>query len=325
MDKVLELGGYAAGYAGRLYVHAGADVVRIEHRSAPPAWASSLAMDGFLHSGKRRIQTADATLIGQLAEAADVVICEAAGADAVQALGFADWSSRIKVALTPFGMSGPKRNWLATPHTLLAMGGYTALMGDAQRTPLSLPGHYLEFQTGALAYTAANAAQLAGLSEAIDIGMLETLMSLSQFTTVRWHCVGELRSRHGSDFWFVVPSELFRCHDGWVYVNIVPQFWDPFTVFLDCPELLIDTRFSNNDLRMANREALHALVAQALAGLTVAQISAPSTWIVPLSCISTPAIIRRVVDLPQPDGPSRQVTCPGMIRSDTPSTTVRPA
>jgi hypothetical protein len=37
-----------------------------------------------------------------------------------------------------------------------------------------------------------------------------------------------------------------------------------------------------------------------------------------------PAIIRNVVDLPQPDGPSKQVTCPGMIDNDTSSTTRRP-
>ncbi|MEM9622826.1 MAG: CoA transferase [Pseudomonadota bacterium] len=272
VDKVLELGGYAAGYAGRLYAHAGADVVRVEYGVTPPAWASPVAMDSFLHAGKRRVATSDPTLIQQLAAAADVVICEASGADAVHALGFQEWSTPVKAALTPFGLTGPKRNWHATPNTLLAMGGYTVLMGDAEREPLSLPGHYLEFQTGALAYTACNAAQLAGQSTDIDIGMLETLMSLSQFTTVRWHCAGELRTRHGSDFWFVVPSELFRCTDGWAYINIVPQFWDAFTVFLDRPELLVDGRFTNNGLRMQHRTALHEIVAEVLATFSVAQV-----------------------------------------------------
>jgi crotonobetainyl-CoA:carnitine CoA-transferase CaiB-like acyl-CoA transferase len=95
--------------------------------------------------------------------------------------------------------------------------------------------------------------------------MFETLMSLSQFTTVRWHCAGDLRSRHGSDFWFVVPSNLFACADGWVYVNVVPAFWDPLTVFLDNPELLVDERFATNDLRMQHRDALHEITAHAIA------------------------------------------------------------
>ncbi|MGA1371194.1 MAG: CoA transferase, partial [Pseudomonadales bacterium] len=44
-----------------------------------------------------------------------------------------------------------------------------------------------------------------------------------------------------------------------LYVNIVPAFWDAFTLFLDRPELLLDQRFVNNDSRMANRDALNAI------------------------------------------------------------------
>jgi len=148
------------------------------------------------------------------------------------------------------------------------MGGYTQLMGDPDRPPLSLPGHYLEFQAGQYAYVAANACRLARESAAIDIGLFETLMSLSQFTTVQWFCKGEIRSRHGNDLWAVCPSNLYRLRDGAAYVNIVPAFWDAFTIFIDRPELLVDERFANNDRRMAHREALHAVIAQAMAEMT---------------------------------------------------------
>ena len=265
MDKVLEMGGYAAGYCGKLFAASGADVVRLELTEPSPAWASEKAMDLFLHPQKRKIATSDLDLLAALAGKADVVVCEADTADELDQLGFDLWTAPVKVALTPFGRTGPKANWRASVNVLLAMGGYTHLIGEPDRAPLSLPGHYLEFQTGALAFTAANSARWAGQTTHIDIGQLETLMSLSQFTTVRWHCAGELRSRHGSDFWYVVPSQLFACADGWVYLNIVPAFWDPLTVFLDQPELLIDARFENNDLRMANRDALHTLIAHELA------------------------------------------------------------
>lgn len=288
MDRVLEIGGYAAGYCGRLFARAGADVVRVVGSSIEPAWASPAAMSAFLHSGKRSVASTDVALLAQLAAAADVVICEAKTADELLSMGFDDWTTAVKLAITPFGRTGPKRNWQATPNVLLAMGGYTHLMGDPGRAPLTLPGHYLEFQTAALGYTAINACRLAGHNKAIDIAMLETLMALSQFTTVRWHCAGELRSRHGSDFWFVVPSDLFACQDGWVYLNIVPSFWDPLTVFLGQPELLIDPRFSNNDLRMDNRDALHAIIADVLAPLDKAQISAQAEACrIPLGVVQT--------------------------------------
>ena len=272
MDRVLELGGYAAGYCGRLFAQSGYDVVRVEPSEPPPAWVSQTAMDLYLHPGKRRIRTDDAGLIAELASRADVVIAEAETADAVDALGFDAWQTPVKAAITPFGRTGPKRNWQATPHTLLAMGGYTNLMGDADRAPLSLPGHYVEFQSGAFAFTAANACRIADEQNAIDIGMLEVVMALSQFTTVMWHCGGVVRSRHGSDFWSVVPSNLFRCADGWVYTNIVPSFWDAFIVLLDRPELAVDERFASNEQRMLNREALHALIHEAFAERTKAEI-----------------------------------------------------
>ena len=56
--RVLEVGGYAAGYAGRLFVRAGFDVLRLE-TEAPPAWASAEAMTSFLHAGKQRLRQPD--------------------------------------------------------------------------------------------------------------------------------------------------------------------------------------------------------------------------------------------------------------------------
>ena len=281
--KVLEIGGYGAGYAGRLFVRAGFDVVRIESTPAP-AWASQDAMNAYLHAGKRRVSVAPETLT----QAADIVICEAACADELSRLGFDEWATPIKVAITPFGRTGPKRNWRASPSVILAMGGYTHLMGDPDRTPLSLPGHYLEFQVGALGYSASLALLHAKRRDQVDIGMYETLMSLSQFTSVLWHCAGEVRSRHGSDFWSVAPSDLFRCADGWVYINIVPNFWDAFIALLGVPDLVVDDRFATNDTRMANRGALHDVIADALKDVPCAELDQrAATFRVPLGVVRT--------------------------------------
>ena len=272
MDRVVEIGGFAAGFCGRLFAQSGYDVVRIETGNDEPGWVGAEALELFLHPGKRRILTQDTGLIAEITGRADIVVAEARDADGIDALGFNDWTTPVKTAITPFGRTGPKRNWQATPNVILAMGGYTNLMGDPDRPPLSLPGHYVEFQSGGFAFAAANACRLAGEANAIDIGMLEVVMALSQFTTVMWHCGGVIRSRHGSDFWSVVPTNLFRCADGWIYINIVPTFWDPFTVFLDRPDLAIDERFVSNEKRMRNRDALHAIVARTLAPIPKAEI-----------------------------------------------------
>ena len=77
MDRVLELGGHAAGFCGRLFAQSGYDVVRVEADGATPAWASQAAMDLYLHAGKRRVRTEDAGLIADLASRADIVVAEA--------------------------------------------------------------------------------------------------------------------------------------------------------------------------------------------------------------------------------------------------------
>src|SRR5690242_6548594 len=48
----------------------------------------------------------------------------------------------------------------------------------------------------------------------------------------------------------------------------------------------------------------------------------PPTWISPSDGSRKPANSRNVVVFPQPDGPSRQTSCPWSIRSETLSTTV---
>ena len=274
MDRVLEVGGYAAGFCGRLFAQCGAEVVRVETDPRAPAWVGDAAVRLHLHPGKRRLQTEDAQVIAALADRADVAIAQTDTADALAALRFDAWRTPVKVAITPFGRTGPKRNWCATNHTLSAMGGYTYLMGDPERAPLSLPGHYPEYQSAGFAFAAANACRLAGESKTIDIGMLEVVMALSQFTTVLWHCAGVIRSRHGNDFWAVVPTNLFRCADGWVYINIVPGFWDAFAVFLGRPELALDERFASNEARMRHRDVLHDLISESLAPRAKAELAA---------------------------------------------------
>ena len=274
MPRVFETGGFAAGYCGRLFVQAGCEVVRVEGAPLAPGAVSDTALEHYLHAGKRRVSSADPALIHELANAADVAVAEAPTARALGALGFHAWEAPVKAAITPFGLTGPKRDAAATPNALLAMAGYTYIMGDAERAPLTLPGHYPEFQSGGFAYVAANASHLAGERNVIDVGMLETVMALSQFTTVMWHCAGEIRRRHGNDFWYVVPTNLFRCADGWVYVNVVPGFWDAFATFLERAELILDERFTTNALRRTHRDALHQIIAAALAPLTRATIEA---------------------------------------------------
>ena len=108
----------------------------------------------------------------------------------------------------------------------------------------------------------------------LDVSMWESVLSLSQFTTILWTFSGRVRARNGNDWDSLAPLSLFRCADGWFVVNIVPNFWEPFTLMLGRPELLLDTRFATNDARMENKPALYAIIAETLGKCTMAELLA---------------------------------------------------
>ena len=278
MTRVLELGGFAAGFCGRLFVHAGAEVVRVDGATSPvtDAWVSERAMEMFLHTGKRRVSFTEPAMLKRLAMGADVVVAEGMPEE-LEALG---WESLggIRVAITPFGMTGPRRQWHASASVLLAMGGHTYLMGDPGAVPLTVPGHYTEYQSGQYGYIAAaaclNDISTSGTSpgRSIDISMLETLLSLSQMTTVMWTCSGKVRTRHGSNFGILYPANMFPCADGWFHITATPRFWGAFTRMLGRPDLEHDPRFDTGLKRNENQDALDQIIFETLGQKTRAEI-----------------------------------------------------
>ncbi len=281
MLKVLELGtGVSAGYAGKLFRRWGAEVWRVDvpERADFPLRAEHRAVDLYLHAGKKRlaidVDHADGRdVVKRLSERADIVLVddEPRRLDAWEFDGLGS-ERTVRVAITPFGRDGPKNDWRGTSNVLLAMGGQTYLMGDPDRAPLTMPGRYLFYQAGQYAYTAALASHRAGQSATIDVSVLETALSLSQFTTVMWTYNGRIRERHGNDFGALHPITLYPCADGWFAVNVTPNFWPPFCAMLGMPELVDDPRFETPADRVANAELIDAIVAERLGERTRAEI-----------------------------------------------------
>ena len=107
-----------------------------------------------------------------------------------------------------------------------------------------------------------------------------------------WSCAGRVRSRHGSDFYWVC---LATCFVVWTDGSTLTrcQLWDAITVFLELPELAIDPRFSDNDLRMQHRDALHELMVTLLYLLLNKKFEREP---LPLGFLLACAIVRRGLD-----------------------------
>src|SRR5205085_7827168 len=110
-------------------------------------------LDFYLNEGKRVVAP---EALASACRDADVVVTDASPQE-IEERGLLD-PGRVAVAITPYGLEGPRRDWKATAATLLAEGGYTTLMGDQGRAPLTMPGRFPWYQAGSIGYWSSLAA-----------------------------------------------------------------------------------------------------------------------------------------------------------------------
>lgn len=87
-----------------------------------------------------------------------------------------------------------------------------------------------------------------------------TYMASNYFAT------GDPPTRMGSKHPTIAPYQAFATNDGYVVVAVASEnLWPNFCTALDREDLTDDERFATNEDRVANREALDALLAEELA------------------------------------------------------------
>ena len=341
----------AAAFVGKLFSRWGADVTALRDPSVSLTDSGSCvsvdALSAFLDGGKRRAEIPEASseraaTVARLAAVSDIVVSDAAP-DAFElyrsAIEAARTQPRVLTSITPFGLSGPYRDWQATPATLLALGGYSYLMGDANGAPLTLPGLYPDFQTALIAYTATVASYLedADDMDVVELSILEALVSLHQSTTVQWTYGGTVRRRYGNRWAGIHPNCLLPVKDGWLELCVVPNFWDAFTLLIGRPDLQDDERFSTPMARVEHADALDEIVVPILAERTKREwlVEGQETFRVPVGHAATLeevltdrqlAVREYWATVPQPDGrPARIGRSPFRINGALPDEQPPPA
>ena len=170
---VLDLTSVVAGpYASKLLADYGARVIKAEPRGGDPARrfgpfpkrrmdpeASGLFL--FLNTNKQSIvvdpHTDDgAATVRRLARQVDVVIEDLPPGEASEAGWGWDVLRAINprlvlCSITPFGQTGPYRDYRGSELTMQAIGGPLHATGAADREPLKLAGHYAQYHAGATA------------------------------------------------------------------------------------------------------------------------------------------------------------------------------
>ena len=131
--RVLDAGGRDGWMAGFLLAQLGAEVVLAE----PPGGHARDAWFEAYNRGKQSVVVADGAELAALAADFDVVIANGSPCELtfLDDLRDAD-PALVTLALTPFGLTGPKADWLATDLTLMASSGQMSVTGDPDRPPV---------------------------------------------------------------------------------------------------------------------------------------------------------------------------------------------
>jgi crotonobetainyl-CoA:carnitine CoA-transferase CaiB-like acyl-CoA transferase len=293
---VLDLTRHMAGpFATQMLSDYGAEVIKVE--SAPhgdPSRRTGTAFVGdesglFLiwNRGKRSLaldtrSDAGRSVLRRLAERADVLIENyRPGTAAEMGLDFETLQQTnprlIYVALSAFGGSGPWAEDPGTDPVVQAMSGVMSVTGEPDGGPLLVGVPIADYSGAMNAVQAILLGLLArdrnGEGQFIEISMLSALMSSLTTRLASYWFGGEEPGRHGSEHSVVAPYQAFRTADGWAVAGVwgAGDAWPRFCEAIDRTDLVEHPDFADNPRRVANREALNALLHPIFASRTTAE------------------------------------------------------
>ena len=275
--RVLDLSqGVAGPYCAMHLARNGADVVKLE----PPGtgcWSRQLgksvgdhtAHSLVVHRGKRSLALDLKTPVGvaiarRLADRADVVIHNyRIGKIDPFGLDYPTLKktnpSVIYAWITGFGTEGPNAELPATDSVMQAFTGFMSINRDQHGTPQRVNMLALDFSTGLYAFQAVSAAlyrkAMKGKGACINTSLLESALVLQEAAIIESHL------QKGAVEPIGMPVGAFRTRDGFMSINArrQPQF-ERFVRLLGHEEWIADPRFADPRARVANGEALMALL-----------------------------------------------------------------
>ncbi len=288
--RVLDLGsGVSAPYCAKLLADYGADVIKVEPpgvgdvvRRAGPFVSDDPHPDKsipflYLNTNKRGITLDVGCPSGQvtfhaLLKSADVLVDNYPPSETLS-LGLDHKTlsgvnpALVHTSITPFGQTGPYRDFAATDIVTCALSGLMYHSGDSDREPLRNALDQSFYVAGANAAAATLAAlfqRLAtGQGQHVDVSVVECLASHLVQAVPYYSYMGAIKGRRpvrGSGF-----EELMPARDGYVVPSVQgSQPWSAVAELIGL-EALQDQRFATGSGRIEHGEELKQLLIEGLA------------------------------------------------------------
>jgi len=264
--KILEYCRSIGGaYTTKLMADLGAEVIKIEPpeigdeaRQLPPfpgdvPHPEKSGLFLYLNINKLGItldprQAAGAEIFKKLAKEADILI-EDGMPDEMEKMGLGYETLKalnpglIMASLTPFGRSGPYKNYKAYQLNIAHLGGQANLLPtpspNLDRAPVKPGGHACEYDTAMVSSVAIMAAlfwkEITGNGQFIELSKLEASMSLQRIESAQYPNHGFNMTRLGG----VLPQAggIMPCLDGYVvFVTPEEHQWTALMALMGNPE-----------------------------------------------------------------------------------------
>ncbi len=286
--RVLDLAGPLGFHCTKLLADMGADVVKIEPPGGDEARRSPPFKDDlphpekslyFLHfnTNKRGI-TLDITapegraIFLELARKADVVL-ETFRPGRMDELGIGYEALRtqnpalVYAAITPFGQTGPWRNYKANDMAGLALGNLLYLAGEPGEPPLQPPGEIaygMASTYGAFATAVALYHRLdSGKGQYIDVSMHECSAHIAGYFIPHYGHSGvkpARASRKGEETDLYDP---YPTKNGFVRIFIIPvEQWRRLVDWMGRPPSIAGPEFEKMAYRRKNPEPVHKVISE---------------------------------------------------------------
>lgn len=280
---VLEFGHMvSAAYACKLLADRGADVIKVEEPQGDAARTRGPFPDGhadpersglflYLNTNKRSVTldlSSDRRMLEGLLRWADVLIHNYPPAR-MSELGmdyqrFREINPRLVMcSITPFGLTGPYRDYNAYELTIAHGGGWAWLSPNssdrADLPPLKAAGHQGDFQAGVIAAMTSAAtyykALCSGEGEHIDVSAQEVVASLLEQNFVHFTYAERVASRLGRRLLY--PWGFFPCRDGVIFMVVAEaDQWQRLMELMGNPEWGSWEIFADGYRRSENSDVL---------------------------------------------------------------------
>ena len=292
--RVLELGGgFSAAYAAKLLGDHGADVVKVEPPEGDPTRRRGPFPDGVedpeksgaflaLNVNKRGVALDAGTDDGRRALArllawADVLVHNLPHSQAAE-LGIDPATLEtghprlVVLSITPFGITGPYRDYQGTELIVANAGGWTHLCPgshpEPDAPPLKVFGHQCALMAGTagalVALATAREARRSGVGEHIDLSEQEYVASVLEGGIPLYSYRNAVLKRFHPRG--LIPWRIFEAKDGPIFLVCAEQDqWQRLVEFMGNPEWAQLEVFADMRARVENQDLVHQFVQEFIA------------------------------------------------------------